>query len=206
MTRIRGDNGKFVQKSNEPRPVRSIRATNSTWETLGNIARQRCITRADLIEHFTLNHVLHEDLEKENDRLKGEIAALRLQLDSEGKLSSPSHSNSQHFEDTKLIRVPVAIADRLLEIAHKLDSEDAIHLETESLRDEGESLKHQVDSQSDARQLELIGDTSKHYSLDDLIQKGKDIISDESLVRSKDKSSVRKYFGLLLEVDRDSFK
>lgn len=206
MARIRGDNGKFVQKSQEPRSVKSIRVTDSVWEILGDIARQRCITRADLIEHFATGHVLHDDLEKENNNLKEEIAALRLQLDSEGKLSSPSHSNSQHFEDTKLIRVPVAIADRLLEIAHNLDSEDAIHLETESLRDEVESLKHQVDSQSEARQLELIGDTSKHYSLDDLIQKGKDIISDESLVRSKDKSSVRKYFGLLLEVDRDSFK
>lgn len=110
------------------------------------------------------------------------------------------------FEDTKLIRVPVAIADRLLEIAHKLDSGIAIGLETESLREELESLKRQVNSQSEARQLELIDNISKHYSLDDLIQKGKDIISDESLVRSKDKSSVRKYFGLLLEVDRDSFK
>ena len=110
------------------------------------------------------------------------------------------------FEDTKLIRVPVAIADRLLEIAHKLDSGMVIGLETESLREELESLKRQVNSQSEARQLELIDNISKHYSLDDLIQKGKDIISDESLVRSKDKSSVRKYFGLLLEVDRDSFK
>ena len=110
------------------------------------------------------------------------------------------------FEDTKLIRVPVAIADRLLEIAHKLDSGMVIGLETESLREELESLKRQVNSQSEARQLELIDNISKHYSLDDLIQKGKDIISDESLVRSKDKSSVRKYFGLLLEVDRDLFK
>jgi hypothetical protein len=30
------------------------------------------------------------------------------------------------FEDTKLIRVPVTIADRLLEIAHKLDSGEII--------------------------------------------------------------------------------
>jgi hypothetical protein len=110
------------------------------------------------------------------------------------------------FEDTKLIRVPTAIANKLLEIAHKLDSGEIIDLETESLRDELENLKRQVTNQSEARQLELIGDTTKHYSLDDLIQKGKRIISNESCVRSKDRSSVRKYFGLLLDVDRDSFK
>jgi len=34
MTRIRGDNGKFVQKSQEPRSVKSIRVTDSAWETL----------------------------------------------------------------------------------------------------------------------------------------------------------------------------
>lgn len=34
------------------------------------------------------------------------------------------------FEDTKLIRVPVAIADRLLEIAHKLDANENLEIVT----------------------------------------------------------------------------
>lgn len=105
--RIRGDNGKFVQKSNEPRLVKSIRVTDSAWEILGNIADQRCITRGDLIEYFAINHVLHEDLEKENNNLKEEIAALRLQLsDMESNLSSFSHSSSRQldiFSGTKRI-------------------------------------------------------------------------------------------------------
>ncbi|OBQ37769.1 MAG: hypothetical protein KA717_19455 [Woronichinia naegeliana WA131] len=99
MTRIRGDNGKFIQKSNELRPVRSIRATDSTWEMLGNIADKQRITRADLIEHFALNHVLHESLEKENEKLKDEMAVLRLQLsDMEGKTSFSNHGNPQQLD------------------------------------------------------------------------------------------------------------
>lgn len=84
------------------------------------------------------------------------------------------------FEDTKLIRVPAAIASELLEIAHKLDSGEAIDLETKS--------------------------NNKIVTKSELIQKGKQIVLDESVVRVKDRASVRKYFGLLLDVDRDSFK
>jgi hypothetical protein len=84
------------------------------------------------------------------------------------------------FEDTKLIRVPVTIADRLLEIAHKLDGGEVIDSETKS--------NYEIVTKSE------------------LIQKGKQIVSDESVVRVKDRASVRKYFGLLLGIDRDLFK
>lgn len=84
------------------------------------------------------------------------------------------------FEDTKSIRVPAAIASELLEIAHKLDSGEVIESETKS-------------------NIEIV-------TKSELIQKGKQIIADESVVRVKDRASVRKYFGLLLDVNRDSFK
>jgi hypothetical protein len=48
----RTEGGKFASKSDEPRHVRSIRLTNSTWEALGAIAIQRGITRADLLEEL----------------------------------------------------------------------------------------------------------------------------------------------------------
>lgn len=48
----RTEGGKFASKSDEPRHVRSIRLTNSTWEVLGAIATQRRITRADLLEQL----------------------------------------------------------------------------------------------------------------------------------------------------------
>jgi hypothetical protein len=44
--------GKFAQKSEELRYVRSLRLTDSTWKTLGMVAIQRGITRADLLEEL----------------------------------------------------------------------------------------------------------------------------------------------------------
>lgn len=45
------------------------------------------------------------------------------------------------FEDTKLIRVPVAIADRTLEIAHKLDAGEASDLVTKSETQPSQTLE-----------------------------------------------------------------
>jgi predicted DNA-binding ribbon-helix-helix protein len=50
--RIRGELGQFVQKSNQPRLVRSIRLTDLTWEAIGNAAGAQNITRADLLEQL----------------------------------------------------------------------------------------------------------------------------------------------------------
>jgi len=48
----RNESGKFTSKSEDIRQVRSIRLTDSTWDTLGKLADQRSITRADLIEEW----------------------------------------------------------------------------------------------------------------------------------------------------------
>jgi predicted DNA-binding ribbon-helix-helix protein len=50
MEQGRNEVGQFSAKGEERREVRSIRLTDSTWEKLGNIADERGITRADLIE------------------------------------------------------------------------------------------------------------------------------------------------------------
>src|SRR5436190_9662955 len=53
------------------------------------------------------------------------------------------------FEDTKLIRVPAAIADRLLEIAHRLDANEFFELETKlSVKLETETKSERVSSVS----------------------------------------------------------
>lgn len=52
VKRQRSESGKFVQKSDEMRRVRSIRLTDTAWDELGRIANQRDITRADLIEEL----------------------------------------------------------------------------------------------------------------------------------------------------------
>jgi hypothetical protein len=54
----RTEGGKFASKSDEPRHVRSIRLTDSTWEVLGAIAIQRGITRADLLEQLVEEGVI----------------------------------------------------------------------------------------------------------------------------------------------------
>ena len=84
------------------------------------------------------------------------------------------------FEDTKLIRVPATIAGELLEIAHKLDSGEIIDLETKS--------------------------NNEIVTKSELIEKGRQIVCDVTQVRTKDRASVRKYFSLLLDIDRELFK
>jgi predicted transcriptional regulator len=54
----RTEGGKFAPKSSEYRHVRSIRLTDKTWETLGAIAEQRGITRADLLEELVEEGVI----------------------------------------------------------------------------------------------------------------------------------------------------
>jgi hypothetical protein len=92
------------------------------------------------------------------------------------------------FEQTKLIRVPIAISDRVLEIAHKLDNGEVIDLVSES---NNEIVTESIED---------------NYSQSELIEKGKQIVYDETQVRIKDRSSVRKYFSLLLDIDRELFK
>ena len=44
--------GQFTNKSDSDRHVRSIRVTDEIWEKFGEIAAERCITRADLLEEI----------------------------------------------------------------------------------------------------------------------------------------------------------
>jgi hypothetical protein len=117
------------------------------------------------------------------------------QRDGAGRKST--WSSGCKFEQTKLIRVPSIISDKVLEIAHKLDSGEAIDLETKSL--------DQIETKS-IEQLQLITIQDKSYLQSELIEKGKQIIYNETQVRSKDRGTVRKYFSLLLDVDREFFK
>jgi hypothetical protein len=50
MNRTRGKSGKFIQKTDEKRQVRSLRVTDSVWEAFGKYAEERGITRADWLE------------------------------------------------------------------------------------------------------------------------------------------------------------
>ena len=49
---FRGKGGRFAPKSESERKVRSIRATDHTWDDFGFEADKRRITRADLLERW----------------------------------------------------------------------------------------------------------------------------------------------------------
>jgi hypothetical protein len=51
MTKVRGDKG-FIQIGDEPRKVRSLRATDTTWQLLSEEAQRQGQTIADLIESW----------------------------------------------------------------------------------------------------------------------------------------------------------
>ena len=44
--------GQFINKSDSDRKVRSIRVTDEIWDKFGEMAAQRSITRADLLEEI----------------------------------------------------------------------------------------------------------------------------------------------------------
>ena len=50
MVQGRNKKGRFVSKSQSGRKVRSIRVTDEVWNKFGEMAVQRGITRADLLE------------------------------------------------------------------------------------------------------------------------------------------------------------
>ena len=50
--RDRDWHGRFICKSDDYRKVRAIRVTDQVWEKFGEMAAQRCITRADLLEEI----------------------------------------------------------------------------------------------------------------------------------------------------------
>jgi hypothetical protein len=76
------------------------------------------------------------------------------------------------FEKTKLIRVPIVLSDKLLELAHSLDSGEQVDIVTKSNDD-----------------------------TDILIKRAKEILDDESFIRSKDRYKHRKAFARLLNID-----
>ncbi|MGK7895464.1 MAG: hypothetical protein AB4372_18055 [Xenococcus sp. (in: cyanobacteria)] len=107
------------------------------------------------------------------------------------------------FSETTVIRVPITLKNKLLEIAHRLDAGEEIDLVTKSIIEENQYLKDEVitlkSQLPDSQQLELLPE------IEGLLKKAKDLLYQESLVRSKDRHVAKKVFAALLNVDRDFF-
>lgn len=57
IMRIKDKSGKFINKSDGLRKTRSIRVTDEIWDKFGDIANQKGITRADLLEKIISDNI-----------------------------------------------------------------------------------------------------------------------------------------------------
>lgn len=136
------------------------------------------------------------------------------------------------FEDTKPIRVPKVIANRVKQVAHQIDAGSDPITEIDNLKDSNQQLLNENQALRDQlRELEqqnnnlsfqieqLDQELSKiksenqsqlslsfnQSSIEDLKIKSKELLYDESLVRSKDRSPVKKLLCALFEVDKEFY-
>lgn len=96
------------------------------------------------------------------------------------------------FADTTVIRVPINISEKLLEIAHALDS--------------GEMPLDSVTKTNAQLSLPEIQPDNVCLSRNELIAKGQEIVYDTKVVTQRDRTSVRKALGSLLGVPYETFK
>ncbi len=96
------------------------------------------------------------------------------------------------FSETTVIRVPIKISEKLLEIAHSLDS--------------GEISLDSVTKTNTQLSLSEIQPDNVYLSRDELIAKGQEIVYDTSVVTVRDRTSARKALGSLLGVPYETFK
>lgn len=82
VIQIRNQVGQFDLKGEEPRLVRSLRLTDTCWEALGEVAENRGISRADLLERMVEDGYLDEYELYENSGKQDLLEAIREVLDS----------------------------------------------------------------------------------------------------------------------------
>ena len=113
------------------------------------------------------------------------------------------------FPETTIIRVPKVLKNELLEIAHRLDAGEEIDLVSKSIIAENQSLKNEIEilkSQfSGFSQLELLPTNKDTSNLDILCKKAKDLLYQESLVRPRDRSPIKKLLSSLFDMDKSYF-
>lgn len=107
------------------------------------------------------------------------------------------------FSETVTIRIPRTLKNKILDLAHRLDAGEEIDLVSKSIVEENQYLREELDilrsGSGNSQQLELLP------NINDLPQKAKDLLYQESLVRPKDRSPVKKVLAALFDVDKKYF-
>lgn len=121
----RNQSGKFTSKSEEPRLVRTMRLTDTTWRRLGEMADSRGVTRADLleewVEHFsasqpdqlTLFDIQHGELPSDREVITTSTQKTGTELAHRLDVSSAALTNwlkSGNFAERSRARDPDGIA------------------------------------------------------------------------------------------------
>jgi hypothetical protein len=72
--RIRGNEGKFEPKGDEPRKTRGLTLTDTAWENLNTTAKQLGVSKSDLVEQSALEGRWNPDYREEMlDEIRGLI-------------------------------------------------------------------------------------------------------------------------------------
>lgn len=87
----------------------------------------------------------------------------------EGAGKPSSWSSGCKYEDTKLIRIPKAIGDKVLELAHKVDEGIDYEIVTKSLKEENERLREKLNCTNNQLYLPL-DVSSADINYDDLVK------------------------------------
>lgn len=123
----------------------------------------------------------------------------------EGAGKPSSWKSGCKYEDTKLIRVPKAIGDKVLELAHRVDEGIDYEIVTKSLKEENERLRSELEKLQQSFKS-LYGSTqNKIVDNNELIVKSKELLFQETLVRSKDRSPVKKLLSQLFGIDKSYY-
>lgn len=124
----------------------------------------------------------------------------------EGAGKPSSWSSGCKYEDTKLIRVPKFIASKVLELAHSLDEGVDYEIVTNSLLEENERLKNNLECLQNSFDILHQATQNKITDNTELISKSKELLYDESLVRAKDRSPVKKLLSKLFGIDKSYYE
>ncbi|MDJ0647413.1 MAG: hypothetical protein QNJ60_01790 [Xenococcaceae cyanobacterium MO_188.B19] len=107
--------GRFISKSKSDRQVKSIRATDETWNKFGEEAEKLSITRADLLETmFGSSRVIHDKQQADsNSVIHGQIQEILVILNQ--GITPKNQGGFYIGNNAKSLKEQVQIAIALLE-------------------------------------------------------------------------------------------